>query len=69
MKNSTWKELHKNFTSYVAPYGLEQDMHLLIKKPNDLDVYDSIMIEVINVDKRDWVAECSVQREDRSFYW
>ncbi|XKL67124.1 hypothetical protein PGB90_010544 [Kerria lacca] len=58
-RNSTWKEIKRNNVSLIFHHGLEQETHFVIKKPENSIEFDSIIIEAINIDKRDWIAECN----------
>lgn len=58
-KDSTWREIRQDHFSLIFKYGLAEDTHIIIKKPKDKD-YDSIFVEAVNIDKRDWIAECHI---------
>lgn len=69
-RNSTWKEIKQNKLSLIFQYGLDEDTHIIIKKPKNSWEYDGIMIEAVNIDKRDWIAECNpLLSSSRSVYW
>lgn len=69
-RNSTWKEIKRNNVSLIFHHGLEQETHFVIKKPENSIEFDSIIIEAINIDKRDWIAECNALFSgSRLVYW